>query len=216
MRGQSGVACTGDLTCGSRCVESHARREARERARPTRRACGSRARIVIVYSSLFRHAFAARALCLCRYHDYIVTGGGVCTKVSDRALASFCTAGAATRPLRGEGGGVGGGRRGMGVSRYETLAARYEGATMTTRRCDVTFRAKRLLLIVAEPFLVTRSLVSSIVFASPGRNVCVSAGNSWCDGGSSRRWSTAESVKENFARINVDDDARVGWFHDKN
>lgn len=74
MRGQSGVACTGDLALAVHAASRVTSRGAR--ARPNvRRAGVRRAHIVIVYSSIFRHAFAgARSVCLCRYHDYIVTG----------------------------------------------------------------------------------------------------------------------------------------------
>lgn len=68
----------GDLTCGSRCVEVHVERRWRVRR------CNAMqrdvpvcvGRIVIVYSFLFRHAFAAPSerSCLCRYHDYIAMG----------------------------------------------------------------------------------------------------------------------------------------------
>jgi len=80
----SGVACT-NLRFSRRHVENHV-----ERLPPSR--CG---RIVIVYSSLFRHAFAAPVsseLCLCRCHDYHRIGkGGAYTKVSDLARSFFAT-----------------------------------------------------------------------------------------------------------------------------
>lgn len=74
---------TSDLTCGLRvCVErSHVERLIVVRARPRR--------VIIVYSSLLRHAFAAPEFCpMPCYHGYTVTGV-VRTQKYETVLVSF-------------------------------------------------------------------------------------------------------------------------------